>query len=137
MTVEIKGGKIHIDGADQGLEIAEYQPLRLTMTGVRKARTVQMVDGNRWDDTRLYGTGTLRGTLGVVGSDVRQRTADVIVQSAPASEPQLEWHTFLGLSWADPEVSDDDSWANQTSIPLTYGRRCRRNSTPAGCRRSP
>jgi hypothetical protein len=117
MTVDIRNGKIHVDGADQGLEIAEHQSLEITVTGIRKSRTARVVDGKRWDDTRLYGVGTLEGTLGVVGSDIRQKTVDVIVQSAPASEPHLDWQTFLGLAWADPEVSDKDSWAIQTRIP--------------------
>ena len=116
-AVEIKDGKILVDGVDQGLEIAEHQSLRVAVTDLRKARTAQIVDGKRWDDTRIFGTGLLDGTIGVVGMDVKQRTVEVVIQSAPAGETQLDWHSFLGVSWSDPEFSDVDSWAIQTRLP--------------------
>ncbi len=115
-AVEVKDGRILIDGVDQGLEVAHHQGLRMTVTGLRKSRTVQMLDGRRLDDTRIHGMGILDGTLGSVGASDKVKAVAVVVQSAPTGEERLDWHTYVGYS-ADDEFPDDTPWAVQARLP--------------------
>lgn len=113
---EIRDGKIFIDGVDQGLELAKHQGLRMTVAGLRKSRTVQMLDGRRLDDTRIRGTGRLEGSLGIVGTDLTVREVEVIVQPAPDGEERLDWLTYVGYS-DDDEVPREAPWAIQARLP--------------------
>lgn len=117
VAVEVKGGKIFIGGQDQGLELDQTAHLRLSVRGLRKSCTIAMLDEKRLDDAYLTGVGTIEGTLGLVGRADKQREVDVVIQAAPAGHSQYDWHTFIGASFADGEISDDDRWAVQARLP--------------------
>lgn len=117
VAVEIKDGKILIGGEDQGLELDQAAHLRMTVRDLSKSRTVAMLDQKRLDDTYLSGNGTIEGTLGLVGRADKLRNVAVVIQSAPDGHAQYDWHTFIGASFADGEIADDDHWAVQARLP--------------------
>jgi len=117
VAVEIREGKIFIGGVDQGLERDDTEHMRLTARGLRKSHTVYLIDEKRYQDRRLIGIGTIEGTIGLVGQSHKVREVEVIIQAAPADRADLDWHTFIGASFADGEITDEDSWAVQIRIP--------------------
>jgi len=123
VDVEIRNGKIFIDGHDQGLERDDHQHMRLTVRDIRKSHTVAMLDQTKLEDRRLHGSGDLEGTLGLAGQTHSVKSVDVIIQAAPADRADLDWHTFIGASFADGELSDEDAWTVQVRVPGDVWRR--------------
>lgn len=117
IAVEVKDGRIFIDSEDQGLECDDRQHMRLTARDIRKSHTVTMLDQNRLENRCLRGSGTLEGTLGLVGQTHSVKNVEVVIQTAPAERPDLDWHTFIGASFADGEIFDEDTWALAVRIP--------------------
>ncbi len=117
VAVEIKDGKIFIDGQDQGLERDDQEHMRLTVRGLRKAHTVQMLEERLLEDRRLFGTGTVEGSLGLVGQTYTVSTVEVIIQAAPDEKPDLNWHTLISASFANGEFDEEDRWAIHLCVP--------------------
>jgi hypothetical protein len=123
MAVEIKDGKIFVDGVDQGLERDDTQHLRLTAKGIHKVHSVSLIDGKPFENRCLAATGKIHGSLGLAGQSYKVREVEVVIQAAPPDRADLDWHAFVGASFADGEIFEEDSWAIQTRIPGDVWRR--------------
>ncbi|WP_199084483.1 hypothetical protein [Bosea sp. ASV33] len=117
IAVEIKDGRIFIDDQDQGLERDDQEHMRLTARDLRKGHTVHILDEKRLEDRRLFGTGAIEGSLGLVGQTHTVERIEVIIQAAPGDRTDLDWHSHIGASLADGELDDEDRWAVHVRVP--------------------
>ncbi|GGF82257.1 hypothetical protein GCM10007301_47940 [Azorhizobium oxalatiphilum] len=120
IKIEVRDGKVFLDGEEQSLEIEAVKTLHVRVTGLSRFSSLDRYAGTATRRTQIRGHGAIDDTVQVLGLSARTDKLEVSIQAAPpseASEARIEWRSDLGWLAADWETRSAECWYLQCYVP--------------------